>query len=95
MGTGKKMDVSLAVQIGQQALWITLLVSGPVLVVGLVVGLLVGVFQAVTQIHEMTLTFIPKILAMFGVFLLLLPWMVIQLMDYTVNLIQMIPSLIR
>jgi flagellar biosynthetic protein FliQ len=89
------MDVSTAVQIGQQALWISLLVSGPVLIVGLVVGLLVGIFQAVTQIHEMTLTFIPKILAMVGVFLLLLPWMLIELIDYTVNLLQSIPSLIR
>jgi flagellar biosynthesis protein FliQ len=89
------MDVSMAVQIGQQALWISLLVSGPVLIVGLLVGLLIGVFQAVTQIHEMTLTFIPKILAMVGVFLVLLPWMLIQLMDYTVNLFSMIPSLIR
>jgi flagellar biosynthesis protein FliQ len=89
------MDVSMAVQIGQQALWISLLVSGPILVVGLIVGLLIGVFKAVTQIHEMTLTFIPKILAMVGVFLVLLPWMLIQLMDYTVNLFGMIPSLIR
>jgi flagellar biosynthesis protein FliQ len=89
------MDLTTAVQIGQQALWITLLVSGPVLIAGLVVGLLIGVFQAVTQIHEMTLTFIPKILAMVGVFLLLLPWMGIQLVDYTVNLFNSIPSFIR
>lgn len=89
------MDLTLAVQIGQQALWITLLVSGPVLIAGLVVGVAVGVFQAVTQIHEMTLTFIPKIAVMVGVIILLLPWMLIEMIDYTVNLFEMIPTLIR
>jgi flagellar biosynthesis protein FliQ len=89
------MDMTLAVQIGQQALWVTLLISGPILIAGLVVGLVIGVFQAVTQIHEMTLTFIPKIVAMVGVFLVLLPWMGIQMVDYTINLFEMIPTFIK
>ncbi len=89
------METSLAVDIGRQALWITLLVSGPLLLVGLVVGLVIGIFQAVTQIHEMTLAFIPKILAVFGVFVFLLPWMVITMLDYTINLFEKIPTLIR
>jgi flagellar biosynthetic protein FliQ len=87
------METAMAVEIGQQALIITLIISGPVLLVGLIVGLLIGVFQAVTQIHEMTLTFIPKILAMVGVLIFLLPWMIIKFMDYTVNLFNLIPTI--
>jgi flagellar biosynthetic protein FliQ len=67
----------------QQTLWVTLQLSGPVLLAGLVVGLLVGIFQSVTQIHEMTLTFIPKILAVAIVMLLTLPWMLQVILDFT------------
>jgi flagellar biosynthetic protein FliQ len=84
------MEPSVVIDIGRQALWITLLVSGPVMIVGLVVGLIVGVFQAVTQIHEMTLTFIPKILSMVLVFLILMPWMLLKLIDYTISLFELI-----
>jgi flagellar biosynthesis protein FliQ len=89
------MEASLAIDIGRQALWITLILSGPLLLIGLVVGLFIGVFQAVTQINEMTLTFIPKILAVFGVFVFLLPWMTILMVDYTVDLFNKIPMLIH
>ena len=89
------MDPSVAIDIGRQALMITLVVSGPMLIAGLVVGLLIGVFQAVTQIHEMTLTFIPKILAMVLVFLALLPWMLIKILDYTIGLLNSIPQLLK
>ena len=60
----------------------------------LVVGLLVSIFQAVTQIHEMTLTFIPKILAVAAVLSFLLPWTLQQLIDFTVNLFSSIPTAI-
>ncbi len=89
------MDASLVVDIGRNALLITLLVSGPLLIVGLLVGLIIGIFQAVTQIHEMTLTFIPKILAMLLVFLLLLPWMLLKLVEYTYGLFDLIGKVIR
>jgi flagellar biosynthetic protein FliQ len=89
------MDPMLAVDIGRQAIIITLIVSAPVLVAGLVVGVVVGIFQAVTQIHEMTLTFIPKILVMILVLLATLPWMMIQVVDYTINLFNVIPSIMR
>jgi flagellar biosynthetic protein FliQ len=89
------MDPSVAIDIGRQALWITLIVSGPMLIAGLLVGLLIGVFQAVTQIHEMTLTFIPKILVMVLVFLAMLPWMLIKLLDYSAGLINSIPQLLK
>lgn len=89
------MDAAAVINIGRDALVVTLLVSGPMLVAGLVIGLIVGVFQAVTQIHEMTLTFIPKILVMAAVFLALLPWMLLKLVEYTAsvfNLISKVPG---
>ncbi|MGB7568520.1 MAG: flagellar biosynthesis protein FliQ [Chitinivibrionales bacterium] len=89
------MEPSLAVDIGRQCLWITLVISGPLLIVGLVVGLVIGIVQAVTQIHEMTLTFIPKILAVVGLFFWLLPWMTTKMLDYTINLFNMIPTAIH
>jgi flagellar biosynthesis protein FliQ len=89
------MDPSFAIDIGKQALLITLIISGPLLIAGLVVGLIIGIIQAVTQIHEMTLTFIPKILAVVGLFLLLMPWMATKMMDYTINLFNLIPSAVH
>ncbi len=89
------MNTANVVDIGIHALYITLLISGPMLLVGLVVGLLIGVVQAVTQIHEMTLTFIPKILAVFVTFVFLLPWMTITMLDYTIALFNQIPTIIR
>ncbi|AFI03662.1 flagellar biosynthesis protein FliQ [Helicobacter cetorum] len=73
---------------------ITLMISLPVLLVGLVVGLLVSIFQATTQINEMTLSFVPKILAVIGVIILTMPWMTNMLLDYTKTLIKLIPKFI-
>ncbi len=73
---------------------ITLMISLPVLLVGLVVGLLVSIFQATTQINEMTLSFVPKILAVIGVLILAMPWMTNMLLDYTKTLIKLIPKII-
>ncbi len=73
---------------------ITLIISLPVLLVGLVVGLLVSIFQATTQINEMTLSFVPKILAVIGVLILTMPWMTNMLLDYTKTLIKLIPKII-
>jgi flagellar biosynthetic protein FliQ len=73
----------------------TMLVAGPPLLVGLVVGVLVGFFQTITQIQEFTLTFVPKMLAVFLCLFLLMPWMSGKLIDFTTNLIQQIPVYIR
>ncbi|WP_221008690.1 flagellar biosynthesis protein FliQ [Helicobacter pylori] len=73
---------------------ITLMISLPVLLAGLVVGLLVSIFQATTQINEMTLSFVPKILAVIGVLILTMPWMANMLLDYTKTLIKLIPKII-
>lgn len=84
-----------AVTLGQNAISITLLLSAPLLLVGMVVGLLVALFQATTQIQEMTLTFVPKIVAVMLALLFFSSWMLIKLTDYTSNLFLSIPDIIR
>jgi flagellar biosynthetic protein FliQ len=80
--------------IGQRALEITMLLAAPLLVAALVIGLLVGVFQAATQINEMTLSFIPKLIGMAGTLVVAGPWMLKLLISYTRELFQSIPTLI-
>ena len=89
------MSSMTVIDIGRQALYVTGLISGPMLLISLVVGLLVGVFQAVTQIHEMTLAFIPKMIAIGLSLIIFLPWMITIFVDYSVNLFLMIPEIIR
>jgi flagellar biosynthesis protein FliQ len=79
----------------RQAVELTLLISLPMLGIGLVVGLMVSVFQAVTQIQEMTLTFIPKIVAVLLGLLLFGPWMIRKMMAFTEYVITTIPQLAR
>ena len=78
----------------QQAVWITALVSAPLLLTALIVGLLVSIFQAATQINEATLSFIPKLLAMFAALILAGPWMLAMLVDYVQRLFTSIPQMI-
>jgi flagellar biosynthetic protein FliQ len=79
------MTEATVVGIAQQAMVMMIVVAGPLLLVSLVVGLLVSIFQAVTQINEMTLTFVPKIIGIFAVLLVLGPWMLQSLLSYTAN----------
>ncbi len=88
------MTPEYIVKLGQDTLLLVLHVAGPILIVALVVGLAVSIFQAVTQIHEMTLTFIPKILAVAAVMIFLLPWTLRRLIDFTVGLYSSIPTAI-
>lgn len=80
--------------IGQQALLTMLLVSAPLLLVALAVGLLVSIFQAATQINEMTLSFIPKLIAVFVTLVIAGPWMTSLLVDYIRRLFTSIPGII-
>ncbi|WP_241129736.1 flagellar biosynthesis protein FliQ [Achromobacter xylosoxidans] len=77
-----------------QAMKIALAMAGPLLVITLIVGLVISIFQAATQINEMTLSFIPKLLAMCGVLVLLGPWLIGIMVDYIRQLIGQIPSLV-
>jgi flagellar biosynthetic protein FliQ len=87
------MTTEWVLGIGREAIMIALMVSAPMLLLGLVVGLVISILQAVTQVHEMTLTFIPKILAVALALLLFLPWMINQLVDYTTRMISSIGSI--
>ncbi len=84
-----------AITISQEAVKVTLLLAGPVLLVGMAVGLFISLFQAVTQIQEMTLTFVPKIVAVMLTVLFLSSWMIATMVDYTHNLISSLPTIIR
>jgi flagellar biosynthetic protein FliQ len=88
------MNADLVVNLVQQALQTTILVSAPLLLAALVTGLIVSVFQAATQINEMTLSFIPKLLAIFAVTALAGPWMLGLLVDFTRRLYTAIPGMI-
>ncbi len=80
--------------IGQQALWVTMLIAAPMLLSALAVGLIVGMFQAATQINEMTLSFIPKLLVLVGALIAAGPWMLSIIVNYTRQLFEQIPALI-
>jgi len=84
---------SSILEIGKNALMTTLLVSAPMLGFGLVVGLLVSMFQAATQINEMTLSFVPKILAIFLALGLFGPWMITNMLEYTITLFNSMATL--
>ena len=79
---------------GYEAMKLTLLLGAPLLLVALVVGLLISLFQAATQINEMTLSFIPKLLAVFAVLVIAGPWMLGIVLDYMRNLFSSIPQLV-
>jgi flagellar biosynthetic protein FliQ len=80
------MTVTEVTEIMREALWVTIKLSLPVLLVALIVGLVVSLFQALTQIQEMTLSFIPKILSVFAALVFLFPFMLTTLMEYTIKL---------
>jgi len=89
------MTPETVMTIGQRALEITLLLAGPLLLVALVTGLIVGAFQAATQINEMTLSFIPKLLALTLAIVAAGPWMLKVIVSYTRELFESIPGLIN
>ncbi|TCL40142.1 flagellar biosynthetic protein FliQ [Anaerospora hongkongensis] len=89
------MSGDLALQVGRDALYMVMLVSAPMLGFGLLVGVLVSIFQATTQIQEQTLSFIPKIIAVFVSILIFGPWMLSLLVDYTRNILVSLPQMIR
>jgi flagellar biosynthetic protein FliQ len=88
------MTPETVMTIGTRALEVTLLLAAPMLLVALAVGLLVGVFQAATQINEMTLSFIPKLIAMAATLAFAGPWMLKLIVGYTRELFESIPGLI-
>ncbi len=88
------MTPELVMNIGRQAIEMTLIMAGPLLLAALVIGLIISIFQAATQINEQTLSFIPKLVGMFIVLLLAGPWMLQMMVDYIRRLFESIPQLI-
>lgn len=89
------MSTDVALQLMHQMLWTALLVAAPIVGVSMLVGLLVSVFQVVTQLQEMTLTFVPKLIAIFFTLLIGGGWMLSKLVVYSSKLIASIPQLIH
>ncbi len=87
------MTTETVIDIGRHALYITLLIASPMLLFGLIVGVLIGIFQAVTQINEMTLVFVPKILAVSLAIIIFMPWMLRVLISFAAEIITRIGSL--
>jgi len=88
------MNPQAVITIGQQALYVMLMLAAPMLVAALVVGLVVSVLQAATQINEMTLSFIPKLVAMLAALVIAGPWMITFFVDYMRRLFESIPTAI-
>ena len=88
------MNQDVVISLSMEAMQLALKIGLPLMLVGLIVGLLVSIFQAVTQIQEQTLTFIPKILATAAVIIIAGPWMLGELLTYTENLYNGIPGLV-
>jgi flagellar biosynthetic protein FliQ len=88
------MDASQVFTLGQEGLTVLLTVAAPLLLVVLVVGLLVSIFQAATQIHEQTLSFVPKLVAAVAVLAIAGPWMLTSIVEYLQRTLQAIPTVV-
>jgi flagellar biosynthesis protein FliQ len=89
------MSQDLVIQIFRDCLKTALLISAPMLICAIIVGLLVSIFQAATQIHEMSLVFVPKMLAIIGCLMILSPWILNVLVTFTTGIISNIPVYVR
>ena len=88
------MTPEAVMTLGRQAIEMTLILSGPLLLAALAIGLIISIFQAATQINEQTLSFIPKLVGMFLVLILAGPWMLQMMVDYIRRLIESIPQIV-
>ena len=86
------MEPQDAIDLGRQAIFFTLLISSPIMLAGLLVGLTIGLLQAITQIQEQTVAFVPKLVTMVLVLSLALPWLINQMVQYSHDLIANIPN---
>jgi len=89
------MTTEFAIELLKAMIYQALAISAPILIAAMIVGLAVSLFQAVTTISEQTLTFVPKALAVTGVLLLLLPWIMRSLIEFTVSVIQKMPQMVQ
>lgn len=87
------MNEAAVVEVGREALYVTLKIAGPIMASGLAIGLLIALFQALTTIQEMTLTFVPKIIVIFTAVIIFLPWMMQTVTVFTQQLFDRMISL--
>ncbi len=87
------MSPEMVVDIGRQTLYVTIMIAAPMLLFGLIVGLVIGIFQAVTQVNEMTLVFVPKILAVSLALVIFMPWMLRVIIGFATRVITQIGAL--
>ncbi len=89
------MTPDFVLTLGKETVWMVLMVAAPMLIFGLIIGLIISIIMSATQIQEMTLTFVPKIVAVMMALLFFLPWMMRILMDFTIKLYTNIPFYIK
>ena len=89
------MNPEFAVELLKTMIYQALAIAAPILLTAMIIGLCISLFQAVTTISEQTLTFVPKALAVIGVLLLLLPWIVRSLIEFTTSVIQKMPQMVQ
>lgn len=87
------MNETMVISLVKDAFYYTIIIGGPILLVSLVVGLLISIFQAATSISEQTLTFVPKLIAIFLVIVLILPYIISKMKDFTIYIFNIIQSL--
>ncbi len=86
------MNEAAVLEIGRNGLWVVLKLAGPIMMAGLLIGLVIALFQALTQIQEMTLTFVPKILVIFASLIVLLPFMITTLVEFSQQLFDLMST---
>jgi len=89
------MNAEFAIELLKTMIYQALIIAAPILITSMVIGLAISLFQAVTTIHEQTLAFVPKALAVIGVLLLLMPWIVRSLVEFTTAVIQKMPQMVQ
>ncbi|HEX3857738.1 MAG TPA: flagellar biosynthesis protein FliQ [Verrucomicrobiae bacterium] len=89
------MNAEFAIELLKTMIYQALTIAAPILITAMVIGLAISLFQAVTTIHEQTLAFVPKALAVIGVLLLLMPWIVRSLIEFTTSVIQKMPQMVQ
>jgi flagellar biosynthetic protein FliQ len=89
------MNPEFAIELLKTMIYQALAIAAPILIVAMIIGLVISLFQAVTTIHEQTLAFVPKALAVVGTVLLLLPWIVRSLVEFTTAVIQKMPQMVQ
>jgi flagellar biosynthetic protein FliQ len=89
------MNAEFAIELLKNMIYQALTIAAPILITAMVIGLAISLFQAVTTIHEQTLTFVPKALGVIGILLLLMPWIVRTLIEFTTSVMEKIPQMVQ